>query len=107
MPQYRLQSYAGPCVTPGALMPVAPANAASSLHLADAAHRVFDALGVGVPERLELGLIEIGNVLAEIFHGLLEFVVRRGLFRNITHRRDDRSRRALGREQADPEIEFD
>src|SRR5262245_5576340 len=38
----------------------------SPVHLADLAHRVLDPLGVGVPERLELGLVEIGEVLAEI-----------------------------------------
>ena len=29
-------------------------------------HRVLDARGVGIPERLELGLVEIGELLAEI-----------------------------------------
>src|SRR5438552_3688387 len=39
-------------------------------HLADLVHGVFHACRVGIPEGLELGLIEIGDVLAEILHGL-------------------------------------
>ena len=38
------------------------------LHPSDRPHRVFDALGVGLPEGAELGLIEIVDVLADVCH---------------------------------------
>src|SRR5687768_1432303 len=87
---------------PGAPERMVASASALSVELADRSHCVFDALGIGVPERLELGLIQIGDVLAEIGHGLLELVFCRRLLRGLPPGRDDGSRGPLGRKQADP-----
>src|SRR5215468_4054156 len=73
----------------------------SPFHSSDRSYGVFHALCICVPESAELGLIEIGDVLADICHQLLE--LRRhgrgaGEISNLGH---DRFRRAFGGKQAD------
>src|SRR5438105_9690536 len=46
----------------------------SALHLADGLHRSFDAFGVGVPERLEVGLIHVGDDIADVRDGRPELL---------------------------------
>src|SRR5262245_44527242 len=55
-------------------IPLREGSHISPVDLADGAHRLFHPLGVGLPERLELGLVEIVDLLAEIAHRLLELV---------------------------------
>src|SRR5262245_54180216 len=67
----------------------------SPVHLADLAHRVLDPLGVGVPERLEFRLVEIGEVLAEILERIRERLAIRGRFDIVAQMCSGRVRRAL------------
>src|SRR5262245_33435007 len=87
--------------------PYKTALKSSAVRLADLAHSFLDPLGISVPERLERGLVEIGDVLAEIFHRLIERVGGGGLLGDFAQPGDDRLWRALGREHADPQIELD
>ena len=75
--------------------------------LADRAHGILDALGVGLPEPLELRRIEVGDILAQVLDGGLELLGDDGLLHFGPQLVDDRRRRALGREQPDPQIELD
>jgi hypothetical protein len=50
-------------------------DCATPFHPADRAHRVLDAPSVGVPERLELGLVLVVDVLADIGINSLNFGV--------------------------------
>src|SRR5215475_9699730 len=75
--------------------------------LADRNHRLVGSLAVDVPELLEIGPVKVGQLLADIGQRRLELI---GL-RNLADRRaqcgDDWVRRALRREDPDPQIIFD
>src|SRR5689334_13087567 len=79
----------------------------SPVHLADLAHCVLDPFGVGIPERLELGLIEISEVLAEIGQRGRELRAVRGFVDVVAQIRDDGVGCSFGSEQSDPEVIFD
>src|SRR5262249_2419695 len=59
------------------------------LHFADLVHGLLDPLGIGVPERLELGLIKIGEILTQVGERGRERRAVRGLLDGGAQRRDD------------------
>src|SRR5215468_1803243 len=72
----------------------------------DRMDRVLDPLGIGVPEGTELCLIEVLDILADVRHQLLEFGRHHCGPLEVADLGHDGLRRALGREQADPQVEL-
>src|SRR5690242_8719872 len=81
--------------------------ARSALHLADRLHRRLYPLRVDIPEFGEVGLIEVGHFVADVVDRRLELLGGDGFARFGAHAIDDRRRRALGREKANPQGELD
>src|SRR5262249_50244349 len=79
----------------------------SSLHAADGVDCVFLALGIGGPERRELGLIHIRQFLTKLFQRIEKLLAMSSLFHSLAQGIDDRSGRSLRCENAHPEIIFE
>src|SRR5262245_38793993 len=77
-----------------------------SLNLTDRIDGVVSALAVDVPEFLEIGTIEISELLAGIGKRGHELVGMRRLLDGIAQGQHDRLRRSLRREDSDPQIVF-
>src|SRR6266436_5210840 len=74
---------------------------------ADRDHRFVGSLAVDVPELLEIGPVEIGELLPDIGERGHELIRLRRLADGGAQRRHDLRRRAFRREYPDPKIVFD
>src|SRR5712691_1357935 len=74
---------------------------------ADRHHRFVGSSAVDVPELLEIGPVEIGELLPDIGERGHELIRLRRLADSCAQRRHDIRWRAFGREYPDPKIVFD
>src|ERR1700719_1651196 len=74
---------------------------------ADQDHRFVGSPAVDVPELLEIGPVEIGELLPDISERGHELIRLRRLADSSAQRRHDLRRRAFRREYPDPKIVFD
>jgi hypothetical protein len=82
-------------------------TAALSLHAADRAHGRFHRLDVGLPERREVGAVQISEIERQVGERGGELLAVGGLVDRAAQRGYDRGRRAFRGEQPDPQIIFD